>query len=503
MDIDTDFQKDRREEVIEYVRQKYGTDKVSNIVAIGTMKAKAAIKDVCRVYAIPFADSNKISKLIPNSPDITLDEAWEQSPQLVSLIESDPKYQEVWDMAKQIEGLPRNISIHASGVIICSDAISEFAPTMTVDGQTVVQFPMETSEATGLIKMDFLGLRTLDTIDYCTRFIRESKDPDFSINKISFTDKDTFDMLSRGETAGVFQFESDGMTQYMKQMRPQSVGELAVLNAMYRPGPMDFIPDYIARKANPALTTYALDTPEVRNILGETYGLCIPEYGEIWDANNNDKIKITDVVPGITKTYSLNETTGKIEKKLITRLINSGKKDVLRITLSNNDYLDVSNTHPVLTLSGWKKAYNLIAGEELMYNSFNPRDIADNTTIRIKSIEPIGQYQCYDIEVEDNHNFIYKNVFAHNCTYQEQVMRIFQDVAGFSLGRADLVRKAMGKKKDEIMKEEFEHFKNGLHDEKNNIIGTRAQGIPDEQADALLEQMKDFSKYALNFSGVL
>lgn len=184
-------------------------------------------------------------------------------------------------------------------------------------------------------------------------------------------------------------------------------------------------------------------------------------------------------------------------------MINSGKKDVLRITLSNDDYLDVSNTHPVLTLSGWKKAYNLIAGEELMYNSFNPRDIADNTTIRIKSIEPIGQYQCYDIEVEDNHNFIYKNVFAHNCTYQEQVMRIFQDVAGFSLGRADLVRKAMGKKKDEIMKEEFEHFKNGLHDEKNNIIGTRAQGIPDEQADALLEQMKDFSKYALNFSGVL
>ena len=496
-DIDTDFQKDRREEVIEYVRQKYGTDKVSNIVAIGTMKAKAAIKDVCRVYNIPFSTSNEISKLIPNSPDITLDEAWEQSPQLVTLIESDAKYQEVWEMAKEIEGLPRNISIHASGVIICSDAIAEFAPTMTVDGQAVVQFPMETAEAIGLIKMDFLGLRTLDTIDYCTRFIRERKDPDFSINNVSLNDKATFDMLSNGETAGVFQFESDGMTQYMKQMKPQSVGELAVLNAMYRPGPLDFIPDYIARKANPALTTYALDTPAVRKILGETYGLCIPEYGEIWDADTNKKIKIKDVIPGRTWTYSLNESTKKIEKRLITRLIDSGVKDVLRITLSNDEYFEVSDKHPVLTTAGWKKANRLLIGEELVYNDFDPNKIKRNTTMSVKFIEPIGQYECYDIEVENNHNFIYENIFAHNCTYQEQVMRIFQDVAGFSLGRADLVRKAMGKKKDAIMQEEFEHFKNGLHDENNNIIGTRAQGIPDEQADALLEQMKDFSKYAL------
>lgn len=362
MDIDTDFQKDRREEVIEYVRQRYGTERVSNIVAIGTMKAKAAIKDVCRVYNIPFKESNEISKLIPSSPDITLDEAWEQSPQLVQYIESDPKYKEVWDMAKQIEGLPRNISIHASGVIICCDAISEHAPTMTVDGQAVVQFPMETVESVGLIKMDFLGLRTLDTIDYCTRSIREKKDPNFSIDNIRLDDPDTFKMLSEGNTDAVFQFESGGMTQYMKQMRPRSIAELAVLNAMYRPGPMDFIPDYIARKANPALTSYVLDTPDIRKILGETYGL---------------------------------------------------------------------------------------------------------------------------------------------CTYQEQVMRIFQDVAGFSLGRADLVRKAMGKKKDEIMKQEFKYFKEGLHDDKNDIVGTRAKGIPDEQADALLEQMKDFSKYALNFSGVL
>ena len=362
MDIDTDFQKDRRDEVIEYARQKYGEDKVSNIVAIGTMKAKAALKDVCRVYQIPFKVSNEISKLVPNDQNITLDEAFEQSPKLAEYINSDPKYKEVWEMAKEIEGLPRNISVHASGVIICSDSIDNFAPTMTVQGQSVVQFPMEIVESIGLVKMDFLSLRTLDTIDYATRFIREKKDPNFSIMEVPLDDEETFNMLSRGETAGVFQFESAGMTQFMKQLKPRSISELAVLNAMYRPGPLDFIPDYIERRANPALTTYVLDTPEVRNILGETYGL---------------------------------------------------------------------------------------------------------------------------------------------CTYQEQVMRIFQDVAGFSMGRADLVRKAMGKKKDKIMQEEFEHFKTGLHDDKNNIIGTRAQGIPDEQADALLEQMKDFSKYALNFSGVL
>lgn len=358
-DIDTDFQKDRREDVIQHVRELYGNDKVSNIVAIGTMKAKAALKDVCRVYQIPFEISNKLSKLIPSIPDITLKDAWKESPKLVEFIQSDKKYQEIWDMALQIEGLPRNISVHASGVIICDDKIAEYAPMMTVDGQTVVQFPMEVVEKIGLIKMDFLGLRTLDIFDYASRFIHKEKDKDFDISKISLNDMGVYDYLSSGNTSSVFQFESSGMTKYMKQLKPHSIEELAALNALYRPGPMDFIPDYIRNKNNPANITYALDTPEVRKILGNTYGL---------------------------------------------------------------------------------------------------------------------------------------------CTYQEQIMLIFQHVAGFTLGRADLVRKAMGKKKEKIMLEEFEHFKNGLHDEKNNIIGTRAKGIPDEAVDALLNQMKDFSKYAFNKS---
>ena len=354
-DIDVDFCYERRPEVIDYVMRKYGKDRVVQIVTFGTLAAKGVIKDVGRVMDIPYSKTDSISKMIPNDIGMTIDKALEANNEFKSLYESDPEVRTLIDTCKRLEGLPRHTSMHAAGVVIGSRPIDEFVPlSRASDGTLVTQFTMTTIEELGLLKMDFLGLRTLTVIQNAEKLIRR-KVNDFDISKIDYNDRGVLDMIGLGRTEGVFQLESGGMKNFMKELKPDSLEDMIAGISLYRPGPMDFIPKYIKGKNNPDAITYAC--PQLEHILAPTYG-CI--------------------------------------------------------------------------------------------------------------------------------------------VYQEQVMQIVRDLAGYTLGRSDLVRRAMSKKKQYVMEKERQNFIYG--NEEENVPGCVANGIPAETASAIYDTMMDFAKYAFNKS---
>ncbi len=354
-DIDVDFCYERRPEVIDYVMRKYGKDRVVQIVTFGTLAAKGVIKDVGRVMDIPYAKTDSISKMIPNDIGMTIDKALEANNEFKALYECDPEVKTLIDTCKRLEGLPRHTSMHAAGVVIGSRPIDEFVPlSRASDGTLVTQFTMTTIEELGLLKMDFLGLRTLTVIQNAEKLIRR-KVNDFDINKIDYNDRGVLDMIGLGRTEGVFQLESGGMKNFMKELKPDSLEDMIAGISLYRPGPMDFIPKYIKGKNNPDSITYAC--PQLEHILAPTYG-CI--------------------------------------------------------------------------------------------------------------------------------------------VYQEQVMQIVRDLAGYTLGRSDLVRRAMSKKKQYVMEKERQNFIYG--NEEENVPGCVANGIPAETASTIYDTMMDFAKYAFNKS---
>ena len=354
-DIDVDFCYERRPEVIDYVMRKYGKDRVVQIVTFGTLAAKGVIKDVGRVMDIPYSKTDSISKMIPNDIGMTIDKALEANNEFKTLYESDPEVRTLIDTCKRLEGLPRHTSMHAAGVVIGSRPIDEFVPlSRASDGTLVTQFTMTTIEELGLLKMDFLGLRTLTVIQNAEKLIRR-KVNDFDISKIDYNDRGVLDMIGLGRTEGVFQLESGGMKNFMKELKPDSLEDMIAGISLYRPGPMDFIPKYIKGKNNPDAITYAC--PQLEHILAPTYG-CI--------------------------------------------------------------------------------------------------------------------------------------------VYQEQVMQIVRDLAGYTLGRSDLVRRAMSKKKQYVMEKERQNFIYG--NEEENVPGCVANGIPAETASAIYDTMMDFAKYAFNKS---
>ena len=354
-DIDVDFCYERRPEVIDYVMRKYGKDRVVQIVTFGTLAAKGVIKDVGRVMDIPYSKTDSISKMIPNDIGMTIDKALEANNEFKALYESDPEVRTLIDTCKRLEGLPRHTSMHAAGVVIGSRPIDEFVPlSRASDGTLVTQFTMTTIEELGLLKMDFLGLRTLTVIQNAEKLVRH-KVNDFDISKIDYNDRGVLDMIGLGRTEGVFQLESGGMKNFMKELKPDSLEDMIAGISLYRPGPMDFIPKYIKGKNNPDSITYAC--PQLEHILAPTYG-CI--------------------------------------------------------------------------------------------------------------------------------------------VYQEQVMQIVRDLAGYTLGRSDLVRRAMSKKKQYVMEKERQNFIYG--NEEENVPGCVANGIPAETASAIYDTMMDFAKYAFNKS---
>ncbi len=270
-DFDTDFCQERRGEVIDYVTQKYGADHVAQIVTFGTLAARAAIKDVGRVMNFTYAETDTVAKLVPNTLHITLKEALETSPRLKEMYDGDGRIKTLIDTAMQLEGMPRNTSTHAAGVVITANPVVSYVPLSTNDGTIVTQYTMTTIEELGLLKMDFLGLRNLTVIHDAEQQIRAFA-PDFSISTIPDDDPETFRMLSEGKTSGVFQLESTGMTGVCVSMGPTSLEDITAIVALYRPGPMDSIPKFIENSLHPERVRYS--TPLLEPILRVTYG-CI------------------------------------------------------------------------------------------------------------------------------------------------------------------------------------------------------------------------------------
>ena len=354
-DIDVDFCFERRQEVIDYVVRKYGKDRVVQIVTFGTLAARGVIRDVGRVMDLPYAFVDSIAKMIPQELNITIDKALKENPELRRTYETDEQVKSLIDMAKRLEGLPRHSSMHAAGVVISQKSVDEYVPlSRAADGTITTQFTMTTLEELGLLKMDFLGLRTLTVIQNAVAMARK-KAPALDIEKIDYNDQAVMDYIGTGKTDGIFQIESSGMKSFMKELKPHSLEDIIAGIALYRPGPMDFIPQYIKGKNESASITY--DCPQLEPILAPTYG-CI--------------------------------------------------------------------------------------------------------------------------------------------VYQEQVMQIVRDLAGYTLGRSDLLRRAMSKKKGDVMQKERQIFVYG--DEETNVPGCIKNGIDEKTANKIYDEMIDFAKYAFNKS---
>ena len=371
-DIDVDFCFERRQEVIEYVGRKYGSDRVVQIVTFGTMAAKGVIRDVGRVMDLPYSYVSDIAKMVPNELNITLDRALELNPEMKKLYEEDPQVHVLLDMCRRLEGLPRHTSMHAAGVVICPSAADDFVPlSRGSDGSITTQFPMTTIEELGLLKMDFLGLRTLTVIQNAVRLVEKGHQISIDVDRLDYGDPKVLSSLGGGHTEGVFQLESGGMKSFMKELKPQSLEDLIAGISLYRPGPMDFIPRYIAGKNNRDSISY--DCPQLEPILSPTYG-CI--------------------------------------------------------------------------------------------------------------------------------------------VYQEQVMQIVRELGGYTMGRSDLVRRAMSKKKQHVMEVERDIF---IHGNDKEIAQAKADGLPEKKipapvegclakgisepvANHIYDTMMDFAKYAFNKS---
>ena len=351
-DIDVDFCVQRRGEVIDYVIRKYGADHVAQIVTFGTMAARAAVRDVGRVMNLTYAETDAVAKAIPGGINTTLNEALQQSKPLRAMYDGDERLHRLIDTARAIEGMPRHASTHAAGVVITEQPVYAYVPLASNDGALVCQYQMTTLEELGLLKMDFLGLRNLTVLEDAARRVRR-RVPDFQVERIPLDDKKTFDMLAAGRTVGVFQLESAGITSVCMGLRPRSIEDITAVIALYRPGPMESIPRFIACKHNPSLVTYK--HPMLKPILSVTYG-CI--------------------------------------------------------------------------------------------------------------------------------------------VYQEQVIRIFQELGGFSLGQADMVRRAISKKKAKEIEKERQAFVYG--DAERGIKGCIANGIDEKTAQAIYDEIYDFANYAFN-----
>lgn len=277
-DIDLDFADTRREEVIKYVTQKYGEEKVAQIITFGTMEAKGAVRDVGRVMGMPYAGPDRISKMIPpgwQGHAMTIDNALQQSPELKTAYETEPETKKLLTLAKKLEGVARHASVHAAGVVIADKPLTDYVPLQreTNGDKVVTQYDMYTvgEDGVGLLKMDFLGLRNLTIIEESLRFIRENKDKEIDFATVDLSDKKTYELLSLGETTGIFQLESPGMRRYIKELKPTSIFDLQAMVALYRPGPMGIIPEFIKRKHNPSLITYP--DPRLETILQQSYGV--------------------------------------------------------------------------------------------------------------------------------------------------------------------------------------------------------------------------------------
>jgi DNA polymerase III subunit alpha len=287
-DIDSDFCYERRQQVIDYVVDKYGESNVSQIITFGTMAARACIRDVGRAMNYSYAEVDKIAKMIPTMLGITINKALEVNPELKAVYEDDERVQQLIDISLALEGLPRHSSTHAAGVVIASQPLVSYVPLQKNEEMMVTQFPMGTLEELGLLKMDFLGLRTLTVMRDAVDMIKQNRDINIDLDKINFEDKEVYKMIGEGKTVGVFQLESAGMTNFMKELKPDSLEDIIAGISLYRPGPMAEIPRYIENKKNPDKIKYI--TPELEPILSVTYGVMVYQGAKRYLSNNDRNI---------------------------------------------------------------------------------------------------------------------------------------------------------------------------------------------------------------------
>ena len=357
-DIDSDFCYERRQEVIDYVVEKYGKDCVSQIITFGTMAARLCIRDVGRAMDYSYSEIDKIAKMIPTMLGITIEKALDMNPELKAAYDGDERVKNLIDVSMDLEGLPRHSSTHAAGVVISSRPLVEYVPLQKNDESIVTQFGMTTLEELGLLKMDFLGLRTLTVMNDAINMVKENRGIDIDLDKIDMDDKEVYKMIGEGNTAGIFQLESPGMTSFMKELKPDNLEDIIAGISLYRPGPMAEIPRYIEGKRNADTVNY--ETPELEDILNVTYGVMV---------------------------------------------------------------------------------------------------------------------------------------------YQEQVMEIVRKLAGYSMGRSDMVRRAMSKKKHKVMEEERKNFIHGIVENGEVVVpGCIRNGISEEAANKIFDSMMDFASYAFNKS---
>lgn len=516
-DVDTDFAASRRDEVVDYVKEKYGEDHIANIITFNRFLSKTALNDMARIYGIPIFEVNKADSLMPESKPGTsasFDDIFNEDGKFHSAAKDfieyvdKPEWKPVIEAARAIEGRIKTTGVHACGLIMSSHPITDAAPFTYKHnptkpwGSSCCQWTYEELESIGLIKMDFLSLSDLDLVADTIANIKHTHDgkaPDmWELVHGPMDDKPTYDMLSRGETMNVFQLSSEGMQALFKRMQPTCFEDIQASVALYRPGPMGMNAhtQYADRKAgrekdiviNPELDAVFRGSP-VDDVLKPTHGLCVPAYTMIFDASTGKNVKIKDFIQG-HMTKSWNEKTGLTSFNKVSHVIHTGYKDVIRIILSNNESIEISTTHPMFTQRGWVQAKDLKTTDSLASSINDTKDMPNLRWTNISHIENAGKMDCYDITVDNDHTFFINGFITHNCLYQEEVMNISRFLSGFTWGQADALRKGMGHKKIEVLNEMEPKF----------IEGAVKNGYPRKETKELWEYLKKFGEYGFNAS---
>ncbi|HLW16575.1 MAG TPA: LAGLIDADG family homing endonuclease, partial [Actinomycetota bacterium] len=357
-DADIDFAVEGRERVINYVREKYGTDRVAQIITFGTMAARAAVRDAGRVLEVPYGVVDKIAKLIPEGPGQMLDDCLKPGQELRQAVDSDPIAKEIIELARPLEGLTRQDGIHAAAVVIGAAPLIDSVPLQQkgADQELVTQFSGTDVESIGLLKMDFLGLRNLDVIDKAVALVGN-----VDISTIPLDDKKVYAMLARGEATGVFQFESSGMREALRSVKPTAFEDLIALNALYRPGPMQYIPEYARRKNGQTPVTYIDE--RLKEITSSTYGICLSGDTLVFDAASGRRLRIDqlerfdDVI-----VQGVDDELGPAHAR-ITRWMDNGTRPVFELRLANGTRIKATGNHEFLTEDGWKRLDELSPGD--------------------------------------------------------------------------------------------------------------------------------------------
>ncbi len=664
-DIDIDFDDEGRQRVIDYVVDKYGQNQVAQIITYGSMKAKSALRDVGRVMDIPLQEVDKVAKTFPDHLKASLgkilaegdvdkklkgalnSDELQKAHEFRKLAEGQTPVAKMIRAAKKLEGSVRNTGVHACGVVITPDDVTKYVPvSMAKDNELYIsQFDNSVAEDAGLLKMDFLGLKTLTIIKDAVEMVKENHGVELDMDEVPLDDLKTYELFQRGETVGIFQYESAGMQKYMKELKPTAFNDLIAMNALYRPGPLEYIPNFINRKHGREKIVYDLDAME--EYLHETYGICVTGDTLIFNPQTGQRTRL-DQITNSSETFMVQGVDENLQSKFaeVSHWVCNGQKEVLEVKLHNGSKVRLTSNHKVLTENGWEEIGNLEVGsciatprkleveegkeydkiglkvlaeqqvipefvfglkEELiaffieefwhfhgegqtclleeeqlafdlqtlllrlgiaseveayclasnggsaMYldekyryristngvgatllkktclskralalspfvgNSLKSRNEVHRTdsnekgtihfdkveTFRqnivnhkdvswqeIVSIEAVGKELVYDITVEDIHNFVGNNIILHNCVYQEQVMLLSQKLANFSKGEADVLRKAMGKKKKNVLDKMYPQF----------LEGGASNGHPKKVLDKVWKDWEAFASYAFNKS---